>query len=285
MENYDEFFQDYKKNQNKSEGDSILELVRLKEHIGHVYGSDTICIFLYSIVKRERPLSIVELGTGLGVSTLWMARALRENGVGHIYTVDDGRDSYKLKEYIKDFAFKNKDIYIEEDSDCDNKFYYMYLEQLIKKYDVEEHVSICRQTLDLHTSVPLNPENYPFLSQSIDLLFSDIDHGPETILDVLAQFLPYMAEYSSIFIDSASTHLPSYLTLECIINDLNRGKVPQRFLAFECPQTRFNLMQLVLQRRFRLIHLTEKVKRYQNSTAWIVIEPNEYTPNPNVSLH
>ena len=43
---------------------------------------------LYWLVKIQKPLTIVELGTGLGGSFLAMLQGIVENGSGHIYTID-----------------------------------------------------------------------------------------------------------------------------------------------------------------------------------------------------
>ena len=44
--------------------------------------------FLHSLVRLTKPEVIVEIGTHRGVSALWMARALKENLKGHLYTID-----------------------------------------------------------------------------------------------------------------------------------------------------------------------------------------------------
>jgi len=54
-------------------------LKRYAELFGPAYGTDKFSLFLYSLVKMECPLNILELGTGYGVSALWLALALEEN--------------------------------------------------------------------------------------------------------------------------------------------------------------------------------------------------------------
>ena len=44
--------------------------------------------FLYNLVKKLKPQSILELGTWRGASTIYLALALKENGTGQITTVD-----------------------------------------------------------------------------------------------------------------------------------------------------------------------------------------------------
>ena len=69
---------------------ALVPLLELRNRIGRVYGSEDIAMLLYSLVRRERPANILELGTGLGVSAFWMAQAAKENGHGHVWTLDDG---------------------------------------------------------------------------------------------------------------------------------------------------------------------------------------------------
>lgn len=44
--------------------------------------------FLYALVKWLRPKTIVEVGTHIGMSAVWMARGCQENGEGHLYCID-----------------------------------------------------------------------------------------------------------------------------------------------------------------------------------------------------
>jgi predicted O-methyltransferase YrrM len=45
--------------------------------------------FLYALVKWFRPKTVVEVGTHIGMSAVWMARALQENGEGKLYCIDN----------------------------------------------------------------------------------------------------------------------------------------------------------------------------------------------------
>lgn len=44
--------------------------------------------FLYALVRWLRPQNIVEIGTHLGMSAVWLARGVQENGVGHLWCID-----------------------------------------------------------------------------------------------------------------------------------------------------------------------------------------------------
>lgn len=45
--------------------------------------------FLYALVKWLRPKSVVEIGTHLGMSAVWMARGIQENGEGVLTCIDN----------------------------------------------------------------------------------------------------------------------------------------------------------------------------------------------------
>jgi predicted O-methyltransferase YrrM len=44
--------------------------------------------FLYSLVRWLQPKTVVEIGTHLGMSAVWMARGVQENGDGHLWCID-----------------------------------------------------------------------------------------------------------------------------------------------------------------------------------------------------
>lgn len=43
---------------------------------------------LYSLIRASRPTTVVEFGTSYGISTLHLAAAVRDNGIGHVYTTE-----------------------------------------------------------------------------------------------------------------------------------------------------------------------------------------------------
>lgn len=46
---------------------------------------------LYNLVRATRPSRVVEFGTSYGISTLHLAAAVRDNGVGHVITTEMSR--------------------------------------------------------------------------------------------------------------------------------------------------------------------------------------------------
>lgn len=44
--------------------------------------------FLYALVKWFKPTTVVEVGSHIGMSAVWMARGLQENAAGRLYCID-----------------------------------------------------------------------------------------------------------------------------------------------------------------------------------------------------
>ncbi len=145
--------------------------------------------------------------------------------------------------------------------------------------DLGAHLTFLHRAMDLGD--PLHFDAYPFAGEPIDLLFSDFCHGPADVLAVLGQFLPRMAPASSILIDSASTSWPSYLLLEQLVAQRDRGQIP---VALQ-ERSRVDLGPVMKNRRVVLVHLTEWKPRDQNSTAWLKIEPIDLLPQPRTQMH
>ena len=254
-------------------------LMRLREVLGPYYGSEDLCLLFYSLIKRERPEVVVELGTGLGVCALWMAQAVRENGAGHVYSYDDGRQFAEMAGFLRGRAGDLEGLIAPADMESHGA----YLGKLFAGHAAS--LTARSATLTLNSDALLPPEACDFGGKPIDLLFADFRHDPRAIMDILAFFLPRLAPCASLFIDSASTSMVSFAMLEQLVAQLNASKIPHRFLTAMPPEHRQALCALVPQRQFRLMHLVERKKRPQNSTAWLRIEPVDWQPHPLTLLH
>jgi hypothetical protein len=240
-----------------------------------VFGTEDFCLFLYSLVRMFAPRTIVELGTGLGASAFCMALAAKRNGVGHVWTVDDLElfASYdtllnRITTLLEKAEFPSFEALTPE----------QYFRAVASLLDINSCITFTHETINLDEDRHF--DRYPFSNESIDLLFSDFRHGPEDILAILGHFLPRMSPASSIFIDSAPTAWPSYLLLEQLISQINKGNIP-RALQECCP---VDLQPLMRNRRIILVHLTECKNRDQNSTAWLKIEPIDLLPQPRTQM-
>jgi PAS domain S-box-containing protein len=59
--------------------DERARLLLLTDAVGTAFGTEDFSLFLYSLVRMHTPETVVELGTGLGISAFWMALAAKRN--------------------------------------------------------------------------------------------------------------------------------------------------------------------------------------------------------------
>ncbi|MES2118786.1 MAG: class I SAM-dependent methyltransferase [Pseudomonadota bacterium] len=261
-------------------------LLELRNKIGPVYGSEDLCMLLYSIVKREKPAIVVELGTGLGVTTAWIAAAMQENQMGTIYTVDNGTHFATARQ--KEWWSRRLDGRLAELQGHER--HGQFLDTVFARAGVADRVRYCQSEIDLHDLGWLDEQlrrDHPGPARSeIDIVFSDYSHSAANTARIVASFLPRMTEVSSIFIDSASTHLTSYYLLERLVQLFNQGRVPKQLLEhLSDPAAQQKLQQVVASSEFKLMHLVEKQERAQNSTAWLRTERATLIAPLAISLH
>ncbi|QKY12025.1 class I SAM-dependent methyltransferase [Janthinobacterium lividum] len=263
-------------------------LMEFRSKIGPNYGSEDLCMLLYSIVKREKPAVVVELGTGLGVTTAWIAAAMKENGFGKIYSVDNGEHYAPASKPWWKTQFRNRLEPLVAIPD-----YARFIDSVFAHANVAEHVKFIYGDIDLENLGWLDsvmkadsPDASAPSVPLIDIVFADYNHSPTNTAKIIASFLPCMTPVSSIFIDSASTHYPSYLMLERIVQLFDQGRVPVQMLDhLRQAESREKLSKVVAASNFKLMHLVEKQNRAQNSTAWLRIEPTSLLPALAIHMH
>jgi hypothetical protein len=255
--------------------DERAQLLLLTDAVGTAFGTEDFSLFLYSLVRMHAPETVVELGTGLGISAFWMALAAKRNQIGHVWTVDDFELFEREKSVVEEsIAGINKSNLIALENPTAEEYY----SRISSLFELDPYLTFVKSKIDLNEVGHFT--QYPFAGRPVDLLFSDFRHGGVSILEILGHFLPCMAPSSSIFIHSAPTFWPSYLLLEQLCSQLNAGKVP-RLLQDFCSH---DLSEFVRQRRIVLVHLTERKERGQNSAAWLKIEPVDVVPHPRARM-
>jgi len=235
----------------------LLKIKKFTDCVGPVYGTEDFGVYLYSVIKMMKPQNVVELGTGLGSTMLWSAQALLENGKGIIHTFDNGNEWDRIKKSKDDIGCLMLDLHFKED-------YLLYIEDLIDSFDIRSRVNF--HPVKINEIKSENP---------IDILFSDFAHGPEDIIKLLSEFLPQMNEVSKIYIDSASTHYPSYHTLEKLVDMFNNNIIPLSILQLSKDE---KIHRVIHTHQFKLDHIIENKDRKQNSTACISIQPYDIFP-------
>ena len=259
-------------------------LLELRDAIGPHYGSEDLCVFLYSLVKREKPRCVVELGTGLGVTTAWIAAAMRENGFGTIVTVDNGAH------FASAPPLAERQELPPSLQELGSLGYDALLRRIFERAGVASHVKSLRCDIDLHDlrwlDESVGPSAADGLPAPIDIVFSDFNHSAANVARIVGAFIPRLADVGSILIDSASTHLTSYYLLEHLTALLQRGQVPKELLE-QAGDARLaeRLAARVANSGFRLMHLVEKLERAQNSTAWLRVERTSLVPPLAIALH
>ena len=222
--------------------------------IGEGYGNENFCYLIYSLIRMEHPQTVIELGSGLGSTTCMMAQALKENGKGTLWAIDNGQDWKTLKKHVGK----------------PNQSYENFFQKLLERFELEKFVKF--------KNITLTPISFFNPQKPVDMMFFDAhDSSAQGCTQLLRYYLPIMNKYSSIFIDRSSTINHAYLMLEQLVQYLQQGKIPA-CLVSNRPQEEVNaIYQLVLNSKFTLIHLAEteagKKNKAQNSTAWIKIEP------------
>lgn len=258
----------------------ILELLSMRYQVGLLHGSEHISMLLYSLVRREQPEVVVELGTGMGVSSVWIAAALKENGHGMLYTYDNG--SHYEQADVKEFLHSLSGPIAELSTLSSHASYSDFMNKVFDLCDVSDRIRFTQRKLELPNT---NFVRIDTGTHTVDLLFSDYMHSVVMVERIIASFLPMMSGTSSIFIDSASSHIPSYMALERITSMLNDQKLPATMSAMLSPDDLDRAARMMRTSTFKLMHLMEKLARPQNSTAWLRIEPADMVPPVTTFFH
>ncbi|GFZ93371.1 class I SAM-dependent methyltransferase [Dyella caseinilytica] len=251
---------------------SIGDLLAIRDQLGPVYGSEDLCMLLYSLVRREQPLVVVELGTGLGATTAWIASALKEIGAGRIYTFDNGShfQDASVKAFLSQLTGELQDLARLSQTGS----YEACMAWIFNRVDVADRVQFVKSDIDFNARAVEAVAQ----GQKIDLLFSDFNHAPKTIIQLLGGYLAHMNTTSAIYIDSASTYLPSYWMLDNLVQMLNAKRIPAALRHGLDGDQWTALNELVDRCHFQLVHLVEKTPRSQNSTAWLRIASDDLFP-------
>ena len=220
------------------------ELKRYTDGFGQLYGSEDLCFLLYSLVKMRKPEFVLELGTGMATTALWMGMALKENKHGKITTIDNG---------------SHWPLVIER-----------FGSQLPKRYQLENYDDYVKRVVDDYSlSQQIQFENIPIekyqTENEIDILFSDYSHYIYNIYDIFSKYLVKMKSDSYLIIDSVPGNKHSWIGLKNLIHSLNNGEVP----SYITDTTEIH--NKIKNSIFSLIPILENKNREQNSTAMIHI--------------
>jgi predicted O-methyltransferase YrrM len=253
----------------------VLDYARARTEQGgslaELYGTEHFGLFLYALLRMQRPEVVVELGFGAGATASLISEALRENGVGRLWTVDNGSDwaTTPLREYCQDALGER----------IENESWIEFARRLSRRFGSD--------AITTFVDKQLAESDYFDPGCAIDVVFADATASDAIgCMDLLRYYLPRMRQHSSIFIDRASTIHHAYLTLNEIVRMLHGKRLPAFLTRDQQPEARAALDELVGSCRISIVHLTEvpdsKCNPRQNSRAWIRIEPDDVLPHNGV---
>lgn len=230
------------------------------------YGTENFSWFMYSLVRMAKPRVMLELGTGAGVTSFLAAQAMKENGFGTVYTIDNVSQWDDTRRYIREY-FGRDDI-----------DYQGFIEAALRTFDLGQHV----RYVDFNISA--EQLYMPPGVDKLDVVYIDcLGANVQNVAATLAYYLPRMNVYSSLFWDCTSTVNHTFLFFEYMARELNAGKVPVSLLRGAKAPEMAALETLVRNCKFTLVHLTDdnrgKVNKHQNSRTWLKIELNDFIPH------
>ena len=168
--------------------------------IGPSYGMENLSLFLYAIVKMRRPELVIEFGTGACNTAIATAAALKELNRGKLITADNGSQWNKIKNLLLSKGHRL--------GECLS--YTEFITGVISDYKLGGFFEF--QEIEF--------PDMPIFEGKPDLVIVDYESQPSVILDLFRRVFPLMNDEFSIFIDGASTYLPTFLFLERLIGDL-----------------------------------------------------------------
>lgn len=225
--------------------DKFFEIVEYTRKTNEHYNTSGFSFYLYGLIKMIKPLTVVELGTGVGTTCFMAAQACKENNKGRVITIDSGQD-YQHSNFSIDTDFKNYS----------------------KNFDLEKFLELRKDTIDLKDLKALNDID------NIDILFNDIDCGPHYFLTILSWLLPRVKNECYFIIDQGATYWPNYCAVELTLPQLNQGKVPDILLDIVDDPLHFK--ELINKFKFSVQYIlkAEEADNIQDSFAVIKIETN-----------
>ncbi|MCH7827570.1 MAG: class I SAM-dependent methyltransferase [Bacteroidetes bacterium] len=121
---------------------------------------------LYDLVRKEKPLLIVEIGGFVGCSTSWMAKAIRDNKKGKIISIDNnahaGKWSLIPKELKQFVAFAVNDCFsckVPEDIDIlfeDGMHTYGFTQKVLERFPAK--IVVCHDYMHWDCQNTVKPE-------------------------------------------------------------------------------------------------------------------------------
>lgn len=234
---------------------NLNKLKSFTDSSGFVYGNEDSSIHIYSLIKMFKPKKIVDFGTGVGSFMLWSALACKENMQGSVYSIDNGTQWNKTKEFLAGYSNLN---------------YPDFINQIISEHELNNFIEFKHEDINLET--------FNGLGDQIDFAIFDYNHSPLGIVNIIKYSLPRLSQYSTIIIDSVPSYLPSFYLIDKIVSNFNINIIPHSLRLDE------RSINFVLSSNFQLTNIIENKDRDQNSFSIINITPKDCLPQPNMHI-
>src|SRR4051812_39275157 len=111
----------------------------------------------------QRPARILEIGTGVGVCSLFMAQAAKENGTGTGFTVDNGSDWAEFyQSYWTERIGPDETYGPLLDAD-----FFSFMRKVAARAEVADHIRFVNAELSLSDAEPLDASETPALAEAL----------------------------------------------------------------------------------------------------------------------
>lgn len=231
------------------------------DKVGPLYGTEDKGIFLYSLIKMQQATTVLELGTGLGVSALWMATAATEVQGCKFYTIDSGEQwSAWSAEAVSSLGVGVFANYAE------------YIDHIFSTYGVQQSSTFICEDIIMEEAYILSKTN----GTPPDFIFADFNHSIDSVAKMLTDLVPMVGAGGTIIIDSLPTYVPAYLFFTACIEALNKGYVPHRLLNLAKDMQRTSTFYE--KNTLHAFHFVENKYRDQNSCTVIKVLSKDILP-------
>lgn len=132
---------------------------------------------LHAIVLNAQPTTVIETGTFLGISTIWMAAALELSGRGHIHCIDDFRP-------IKPGRWRSQELLAGRDAKVAEHLERAGLSHRVTLHNADSAAGIVQVAAQLAAARPA--------STGVQLAFLDADHTPAGVRAEFAALEPIL---------------------------------------------------------------------------------------------
>lgn len=170
-------------NRNNYTSDYPDTIIRIEECLGLVSECGTSkedLIFLYSVIFSKKPLNVLEIGRSTGASTLIMAGALADNGVGRLFSVDI-KDN--VNNNTKNVLEYNTVLIIDSSTNLDKnsilaniKFQVFFIDGDHSTDMVINDINQCLALADSECVLLCHDVNMPEVRKGIDIALKNTSH-------------------------------------------------------------------------------------------------------------